>query len=105
MPYVARDARQKIIAMYAEPRTDATEWLDDEDPQLLEDLAQMRDLLCSLDTDMVRVIEDLIDVLVAKKLILATDLPEAAQRKLLGRQLLRQRLSGYNPMLDENDII
>lgn len=105
MPYVSRDARQHIIAVYAEPRADATEWLDDGDPQLLEDMAQMRDLLCSLDSDMVRVIEDLIDVLVEKRLILPTDLPEAAQRKLLGRQLLRQRLSGANPVVDENDII
>lgn len=105
MPYISRDARQKIVAVYAEPRADATEWLDDEDPQLLLHMTQMRDMLSSLDADMVRVIEDLVDVLVEKKLILATDLPEAAQRKLLGRQLLRQRLSGYNPMVDENDII
>ncbi len=35
-----------------------------------------------------------------RKIIAAYDLPN-----VLGRQLLRQKVSGYNPLIDEGDII
>jgi hypothetical protein len=40
----------------------------------------------------VRVLEDLIDTLMAKNVIRHTDLPEAAQRKLVLRKGLRNRM-------------
>ena len=42
------------------------------------------------DKTTIRILEDLIDTLTANHLIRFTDLPEAAQQKLLGRKLARQ---------------
>ena len=55
------------------------------------------------DTEFVRVIEDLIDVLITKNLIMHTDLPEAAQKKLMFRKGLRNRLFGALDLLDSDD--
>jgi hypothetical protein len=48
----------------------------------------------SADAEFVRVIEDLIDTLISKNIIRHTDLPPAAQKKLLRRKGLRNRISG-----------
>ena len=55
------------------------------------------------DAEFVRVIEDLIDVLITKNLIMHTDLPEAAQKKLMFRKGLRNRIQGALDLLDSDD--
>lgn len=47
-----------------------------------------------VDADFVRVIEDLIDTLIMKNVIRHTDLPAAAQKKLMLRKGLRNRVQG-----------
>lgn len=54
--------------------------------------ALIKTVLDTLDMDMVRVIEDLVDVLIAKDLIRFTDLPDAVQNKLLFKKSIRQSL-------------
>jgi len=54
------------------------------------------------DADFVRVIEDLIDTLIAKNVIRHTDLPAAAQAKLIQRKGLRNRVSGALNLLGED---
>lgn len=49
--------------------------------------------LSDTDTSLVRVLEDLIDVLITRGVIQFTDLPEAAQAKLLERRETRASLS------------
>lgn len=46
-------------------------------------------ILASSDSDMMRILEDLIDLLTEKRLIQFTELPLAAQKKLLGRKWVR----------------
>jgi hypothetical protein len=48
--------------------------------------------LSQTDTSLVRVLEDLIDVLITRGVIQFTDLPEAAQAKLLERRETRASL-------------
>lgn len=55
------------------------------------------------DAEFVRVIEDLIDVLITKNLIMHTDLPDAAQKKLTFRKGLRNRIQGALDLLDSDD--
>lgn len=55
------------------------------------------------DASVVRVLEDLIDLLIAKQIILFTELPQDAQAKLLGRKELRARLG--DDQLTVNDIL
>lgn len=108
MPFVLRGPDRQIIAVYDIPDAGVMEQVCEDDPQLIEYLShpeRVKTLLSDLDADMVRVLEDLIEVLIAKQLLLPTDFPEAVQNKLLGRQQLRKKISGFNPMLGEQDII
>jgi len=55
------------------------------------------------DIELVRVLEDLVDVLTQKGVILFTELPEAAQQKLLRRKSARQVVQ--NSILNEDDMM
>ncbi len=55
------------------------------------------------DTEMIRVLEDLIDLLTSKGLIQFTELPKAAQQKILSRQSIRKRLNGLDLLSDNPD--
>ena len=57
------------------------------------------------DADFVRVIEDLIDTLIQKNVIRHTDLPAAAQRKMMLRKGLRNHLQGALNLLGDDDQI
>jgi hypothetical protein len=58
-------------------------------------------LLALSDNAIVRVLEDLVDLLIDKKLILFTELPPAAQEKLSGRKQIRQKLGSADLMVDD----
>ncbi len=55
------------------------------------------------DADFVRVLEDLIDTLITKNVIRHTDLPPAAQKKLMQRKGLRNRISGALDFLGQDE--
>lgn len=60
--------------------------------------------LSESDADLARVTEDLVNLLVQKGVILFTDLPPAAQAKLLARQQTRVNLANSLKLLgDEHD--
>ena len=61
--------------------------------------------LSQSDTSLVRVLEDLIDVLINRGVIQFTDLPEAAQAKLLERRETRASMTNRLQLLptDPND--
>ncbi len=78
------------------------------EPEVLQFLQQtdphselMNGVLEQSDTDLVRVTEDLIQLLVDRNIINFTDLPAAAQKKIRHRQILRSRLSEDNFMVDD----
>lgn len=66
---------------------------------------EVRDRLYASDLELIRVLEDLIDVLIGKGVIVLTDLPEAAQSKLAERRKLRSRLSDLGSIVTEQDDI
>ncbi|KDE39215.1 hypothetical protein ADINL_2344 [Nitrincola lacisaponensis] len=55
------------------------------------------------DTELVRVLEDVIDLLTHKGVIQFTDLPKAAQQKLLNRQNLRENHRSLKLIGDDED--
>lgn len=59
------------------------------------------------DLDMIRVLEDLITVLIRKGVVRITDLPEAAQSKLVGRSKARDALGSLHRLIndDESELI
>ncbi|PYF84295.1 MULTISPECIES: hypothetical protein [Marinomonas] len=65
-----------------------------------------QEILASSDGEMMRILEDLVDLLTEKRLIQFTELPLAAQKKLLGRKWVRGVHSGNDEslMADNEDI-
>lgn len=51
------------------------------------------------DLEMIRVYEDVVDVLISKRIICLTDLPRAAQEKLLRRKHLRSLLDSFSEVI------
>ena len=93
MPYVKRDEAGQIVSVSLSREDDDQEFLDAESAQLaafFEDARASADSLRESDTDLVRVLEDLIEMLTAKGIILFTELPESAQQKILLRKRLRK---------------
>jgi len=95
MPFVHKDAQGKIVAIYTEP-VDGAEEVAPNDPALTAFIQKnipattTDDEWMRSDLALARVIEDLIEVLIEKKVIMFTDFPEGAQRKLLERRGLRK---------------
>jgi hypothetical protein len=72
-----------------------SEPIADSDPEVLSFLHRSPQAgFNESDADFVRVLEDLIDTLITKNVIRHTDLPPAAQKKLMQRKGLRNRISG-----------
>jgi hypothetical protein len=106
MPYVIRDTEGGIVGLSEQEREDANEQLPLSHPEVQAFLDNARERLSSSDAETIRVIEDLVDVLIQKKLIMLTDLPPAAQQKLSERQNMRSDLHVLGDlMVDEDDIL
>ena len=107
MPFIKRDPDGKIIAIFCDQQDDADEELAVNDKEIIqflesEDFSEYTNhLLNQSDADFIRVLEDLIDVLLDKHVILLTDLPEAAQQKLLKRKKIRKK--HIQSILSEDD--
>lgn len=109
MPYVVRDETGSIVSILAQPRDDA-ERLDAGDEELQDFFSSedpnsaLREVLVASDLSFVRVLEDLIAVLLDKNVILLTDLPEAARKKIMQRKDIRGCLQDLGGLIaDERD--
>ncbi len=109
MPFVKRDADGKIIAAYTVAEKPGMEMVDSNDPQMIEfmydgdsEAANKKDMLES-DLGLARVLEDLIDLLIEKGAFRFTDLPEAAQKKLLSRRGLRKEFAYIDSLFSAED--
>ena len=108
MPYVSRGPDGRISGIFHEPQQGAEEFLSESDPDILGfitkispailDPRAVKDLEQS-DSGLVRVIEDLIDLLIEKKLLTFTELPEKAREKILHRKDVREKLAGSNDLV------
>jgi len=104
MPYVERDSSGCIVGLFGEARAGAEEWLDPESAELHaflrtlqgEGSSEALEKLSYSDLSLIRVVEDLIDTLIGKDLLHFTDLPDAAQAKLLERRSLRRSVNALN---------
>lgn len=109
MPYVARNAEGTIVAVSLVATAEIAEHVEPDSRELHDFLAHMRkgeltdtlEWLVESDLKMVRVLEDLIEVLIQRNVINFTDLPLAAKNKLLQRRSLRESLDALNLIGDE----
>jgi len=106
MPYVIRNADSAIVGLSDAAQNSGDEELALDHPDVQAFLEVTKEQLLSSDSETIRVIEDLVDALIQKKLILLTDLPLAAQQKLTERQRIRSELNVLeNLMVEEEDIL
>lgn len=107
MPYVQRDSAGGISAVSAEQTEAIAERIELDSPELITYLSQfggsadVNGALAESDQALIRVVDDLVNVLVEKNLMRFTDLPEAAQKKLLERRSLRQSLNTLKLLGDD----
>ena len=94
MPYVKRNSEGKIVAISIVSEDGYSEFIEQDAEELKLTLALLSNNnleAMASDLAMVRVIEDLIDILLAKSIITVNDLPQSVQLKLLARKNLRQQ--------------
>ena len=109
MPFIKRDPRGAVIAVYHQPLEEGLEEVAADHPDLMRflrktllDFAVNRTWIES-DLSMVRVVEDLVDMLIDRKVFLFMDLPEAVQRKFLERRGLRAEFAYMDTLFGEKE--
>jgi len=112
MPYAIRNQQGKIISLVSEAPQGATNPISAKDPEVIEFLnthnhqESPQRALADSDLEIVRVTEDIIQLLIRKNIILFTDLPSAVQSKLLNREKLRSSMQApADNFLDDNESI
>lgn len=112
MPYIQRNNEGCISAISSEQTLSISEWIEPDAPEfkiylsrLAGNVPEVAGALAESDHALVRVVDDLVNVLIEKNLMRFTDLPEAAQRKLMARQSLRQSLNSLNLLGDEDQTV
>lgn len=108
MFYVQRDTAGTLVRVEAAAFAEATGQLpaDDQEIQVWYAEGVVEKSLNQLrlsDLEMIRVLDDLIQVLTSKGLLNITDLPAAAQAKLLYRNQARQTLGGLSNLLNDDE--
>ncbi|MEH6608864.1 MAG: hypothetical protein V7696_05810 [Halioglobus sp.] len=105
MSFVKRNEQGGIAAVSQSQELGFDEELAADDLELaayLEGLGQGGSSLSATDQDFVRVLEDVVQLLVDKSVILFTDLPASAQEKMLYRQRLRSKMGGKLDLLGDD---
>lgn len=75
--------------------------LEEQDPA--KDKGRAQQELSALDSDFIRVLEDLIDALLANGTLRLTDLPPNALEKISQRKLARERFRSALDLIDDDD--
>jgi hypothetical protein len=112
MLYAKRDQNGNITALETKANAQAKEPVSTDNPEVLEFLnkhsesTDLKQILTESDVKLARVVEDLIELLIDKNIIMLTELPEAAQLKLVSRQRVRNAIQGEDElMVGEDDIL
>ena len=109
MLFIERDSEGRIVRVEQASFPEATEQTAETTTEIAEWLkantlrtATLHQLQPS-DLEMVRVLEDLIDVLISKGVISITDLPPAAQNKMFNRAKARRQLGGLEDLIGDDE--
>jgi hypothetical protein len=96
MPHIQRNRQGEITSLHRDTVPGA-EFLPNDHPEVQafvgrpgEPVDPTEAHFASLDSEVIRVVEDLVDVLVARNVIRITDLPAEAQLKLFNRKSFRE---------------
>ena len=101
MPFVGRNSQGEIVAVSAQASASTPEAIAPGNAELLLFVGTVTSPVADLarsDQALIRVVEDLISTLIDKNVLRFTDLPEAAQAKLMRRSSLRRSAHALNLM-------
>jgi hypothetical protein len=105
--YVKRNEQGIITALFNKSTEGASEELDFNHPDVHEFLSTCTTNIkweyLESDLQMIRVIEDIVEILMQKSIIQITDFPPEAIDKLLARQKIRNQLSGSIGIIGDDD--
>jgi hypothetical protein len=107
VPYVKRDEQGRISTLSL-TTANGLEELPASSPELLDFMRNAgleQSTLQQSDMRLVRVLEDLIDLLIDRDVIRFTDLPLPAQEKLMERRSMRQSLGALDLLGGANETI
>jgi hypothetical protein len=113
IPYLRRDSEGRIASLHRKAQTPAPEFLPapHSEVRAFIGLGAATDDSSGLDAEIVRVLEDLIDTLIARNVIAVTDLPEQAPAKPFAHKSYRERAGrnaprlfddGFGPIIDDS---
>jgi len=111
LAYIKRNDYGEIISVQKSQSNEYLEYLESENSELKTFLKKsaspqiLKNSLSSSDGEMVRVIDDLIDLLVEKQVFVFTELPEAVQAKLNARSTLRSEINPLENLVSGSDEI
>ena len=108
MFYVQRDAQGQLVRVEAAAYAEATGTLPADDHEVQawfanEAVEHSLNQLRHSDIEMIRVLDDLIQVLAVKGILRITDLPPAAQAKLMDRTQARVALGGLSHLINDEE--
>ncbi len=107
MLYVERNENGEIVAVSREPARPGMETKSTVDSEIVDFLGahvsqdSILHLLASMDVGVIRIVEDLVELLIRKNIIMLTELPEEAQQKLINRQKIRRRIVKESIFVDD----
>lgn len=111
MLYAKLDENQQIIDVATEPSDEYRTLVSPQDENVMEILElkliarDTKSMLETSDSEMMRVLEDLVNLLTEKRIIQFTELPMAAQKKLLSRKWVRGLHTGNeDSLIGESDL-
>ena len=105
MVYVKRDATGRIVAVSQEPN-EGFEPADESSASEINEVLALANnsLFQNSDLEFIRVLDDVIDLLIAKNLILFTELPAVVQEKYTQRTQMRERRRESLNLLEDEEI-
>ena len=107
MVYVQRDGNGRVDGIFGEPQYDGMENSDSQHEEVLnylktcENIEIYNQLLTDSDTSIARIIEDVNDLLIEKKVISFTELQVQAQQKLKHRKSMRIEREKVQLLVDD----
>ena len=106
MIYVKRDATGQVTAISKEPMEGFEQTDESAASEIEEMLASSSDsLFQNSDLEFIRVLDDVIDLLISKNLVLFTELPEVVQEKYTQRTQMRERRRDSLNLLEDDEIL
>jgi hypothetical protein len=111
MLYVERNEQGDIVAISRDDKGSTAEHKETVDEEILAFLrkhasadSSLRTLV-ELDLKTIRIIDDLVELLIRKNLIMYSELPVEAQEKLIARKRLRAFIHDSASILDDTEIL